>query len=227
MLIERNAPLLAEVPRRRGQKIMSPELESSPLVGKVEEWIVQARGGSGEALGRLLEMCRRYLLLMANQDLPSELRAKVAPSDMVQDTLMEAGRDFLDFQGATVEELLGWLRRMLQNNVSNIHRYFASEKREVGRELRLEPGAARVLMYNAFCHSETPSKAALAREQDEQLQTAVRQLPEQYRLVIGMHTIDGLTFVQIAEKLGNTADAVRKLWGRAIEDLAKRLETNQ
>jgi DNA-directed RNA polymerase specialized sigma24 family protein len=40
-----------------------------------------------------------------------------------------------------------------------------------------------------------------------------------------LHTTEGLTFVQIAERMGRTADAVRKLWGRAAEELARLLET--
>jgi DNA-directed RNA polymerase specialized sigma24 family protein len=38
-------------------------------------------------------------------------------------------------------------------------------------------------------------------------------------------TSEGLTFAQIAEKLSGTTDAVRKLWGRAVEELAKLLDS--
>jgi RNA polymerase sigma factor (sigma-70 family) len=65
---------------------------------------------------------------------------------------------------------------------------------------------------------------ALVREQSEQLEQAMQHLPEHYRQVLRLHTTDGLTFAQTAEKLGSTADAVRKLWRRAVEELAKRLE---
>src|SRR5262249_17750945 len=59
---------------------MSPEPETPREGGNVEKWIAQARAGSAEALGRLLDMCRRYLLLVANQELAPKFRAKVAPS---------------------------------------------------------------------------------------------------------------------------------------------------
>jgi RNA polymerase sigma-70 factor (ECF subfamily) len=58
--------------------------------GCLEDWLAEARQGSREALGRLLEGCRHYLLLMANQDTGPDLRAKVAPSDLVQETFLEA-----------------------------------------------------------------------------------------------------------------------------------------
>lgn len=204
---------------------MLHEPEKPGEAGEIERWIVQARGGNQEALGRLLDVCRRYLLLLANQELTPGLRAKVAPSDIVQDTLLEAGCDFVGFRGATEEELLGWLRRMLRNNVANVHRHFETDKRQVDREVPLDDSATDALMHNAVQQAETPSMLARAREQDEQLEHALRQLPEHYRQVLLWHTSEGLTFVQIAEKLGNTADAARKLWGRAAKELAKHLES--
>jgi RNA polymerase sigma-70 factor (ECF subfamily) len=186
---------------------------------------MQAREGSGEALAQLLKVCRRYLLLMAEHELTTIVHSKIAPSDIVQDTLIEAWRDFVDFRGATEEELLGWLRRILRNNVSNVHRHFEAEKRQVDREISLEGGEADALMHHSVQKIETPSMHAQARERDEQLEKAMQQLPEHYRQVLFFHTTEGLTFAQIADKLGSTADAVRKLWGRAVDELAKLLDS--
>ena len=72
----------------------------------VERWIREAGGGSSEALGRLLELCRPYLTLVADQHLSPNLRAKVNPSDLVQDTCLEAHRDFARFTGTTEDDLL-------------------------------------------------------------------------------------------------------------------------
>jgi RNA polymerase sigma-70 factor (ECF subfamily) len=203
---------------------MSSESQTPQEAGNVEKWIAQAREGCPEALGRLLDTCRRYLLLVANQELASAFWAKVAPSDIVQDTLLKAGRDFPSFRGATEEELLGWLRRILCNNMANIHRHFETEKRGVDREVPLE-ATADVLRHDALHETETPSVLAQAREQDEQLQRALRELPNHYRQVLLLHSSEDLTFVQIAEKLESTPDAIRKLWGRAVEELAKLLES--
>jgi RNA polymerase sigma-70 factor (ECF subfamily) len=202
----------------------SPDSDTPPE-GDAQKWIVEARGGSREALGRLLEMCRHYLLLVANQELAPGLHAKVAPSDVVQDSLLEAGRDYPRFQGGTEAELLGWLRRILRNNVANVHRRYEAAKREVEREVALDNGKADALLGDAVKQSETPSKQLQAREQDELLERGMRQLSEQQRQVLQLHTFDGLTFVQIAELWNSTADAVRKQWGRAVEELAKHLET--
>jgi RNA polymerase sigma-70 factor (ECF subfamily) len=192
---------------------------------EVEKWIVEAQGGNREALGRLLELCRHYLMLVANQELTPAIWSKVDPSDIVQDTLLEAGRDFPHFHGQSEEELLAWLHGILRNHVADAYRRFQTEKRQLCREVSLDDSDNRGLLQDAAATIETPSMHAQARERDERLEKAMQQLPEHYRQVLCLHTTEGLTFAQIADKLGSTADAVRKLWGRAVEELAKLLES--
>ncbi len=206
-------------------EVVSLEPETKHPRGTVEKWIGLARAGDREALGNLLNTCRRHLLFLAQQKLSPVVSAKVAPSDIVQETLMEAGRDFLGFRGTTEQELLGWLRRILRNNVSNIHRYFGAEKRRVDREISLESCMADALLHRAVHKVETPSSHAQARERGEQMTKAVGLLPEHYRLVLFWHTVKGQSFVQMAETWGGTADAVRKRWGRAVEELTRLLDT--
>src|SRR4051794_15901537 len=95
-----------------------------PSTDAVERYLRAARQGSATALGRLLEECRPYLLLVANQELTPDLQAKLGGSDLVQETFLEAQRDFADFEGENAVVLLGWLRRMLLNNVANVERHY-------------------------------------------------------------------------------------------------------
>ena len=55
--------------------------------------------GDAEALGRLLQLYRNYLQIMARSLIGPDLRAHVAPSDVVQETYLEAHRDFARFLG--------------------------------------------------------------------------------------------------------------------------------
>ena len=200
---------------------MSSDAERPRVAADVEKWIVEARQGDREALGRLLDVCRHYLLFVAGNELPPTLKAKVAPSDIVQDTLMAAGRAFPRFVGGSEQELLAWLRGILRNNVVYVHRQYTVEKRRVTREVPLDEVPLLELPLDP---GESPSGHAKAHEQDEQLERALRQLPEHYRQVILLHSDEKLTFAEIAAKLGSTADAVRKMWGRAVVQFAKLLE---
>src|SRR5262249_40289408 len=114
--------------------------------GDVASLLEAARSGSQEALGQLLELSRGYLLMVANGELASDLQAKGGPSDLVQETFLEAKRDFRQFQGGSEAELLAWLRRVLLNNVANFtRRYRTSGKRSVEREVTLDSQTSRAL----------------------------------------------------------------------------------
>jgi len=100
------------------------------------ELLAAARSGSRESLGKLLETCRNYLSLVAQREIDSDLRAKGGASDLVQETFLEAQRDFARFQGCSEDELLAWLRQILLHNVANFtRRYRDTRKREVSREV--------------------------------------------------------------------------------------------
>src|SRR5262249_27878700 len=80
------------------------------------------RQGTGKALGALLMDCQRYLLLVANHNLDPNLRANVNPSDLVQNTFLEAKRDFGQFEGEREDELLAWLACILRHKIANATR---------------------------------------------------------------------------------------------------------
>jgi RNA polymerase sigma-70 factor, ECF subfamily len=86
--------------------------------------------------GRMLERCRQYLLMIANEVIGPELQAKLGPSDLVQDTFLEAQRHLAIFRGKTDVELRAWLRKILECRLSNIRRaYLVREKRAASREV--------------------------------------------------------------------------------------------
>ena len=83
-----------------------------------DELLTRAREGDAEAAGTLLQKYQPYLRLMAQRQLDSAVNARLDPSDVVQQTCLEAFRDLTGFRGQSVGELLAWLRRILHNNVA-------------------------------------------------------------------------------------------------------------
>src|SRR6516162_2801360 len=79
----------------------------------------KARAGDSAALGRLLELYRNFLRLLARTLLGKTPQARLEPSDLVQETFLEAHRDFRQFAGTTEAELLAWLRRILVRNLAD------------------------------------------------------------------------------------------------------------
>src|ERR1700722_13830773 len=130
------------------------------------QWLPAARAGSGEALGQVLESCRGYLLLIAQQELDSGLQAKGGASDLVQQTFLEAQRDFSGFQGTTHAALLAWMRQLLLNNLANFRRDLHRDKRRVTREIALKAGDSSGRRASSLlARPLTPSALMMRNEQ--------------------------------------------------------------
>ena len=200
----------------------SGELDSSV---RFRELLEAAREGSNEALGKALEICRQYLLLVANRELDSQLQAKGGGSDLVQETFFEAQRDFGKFSGSTQEEMLAWLRQILLHNIQNFHRFWLeTQKRNAGVEIQIQDdNSSRDLGPQFPSPQQTPSQWAMKKERIAAIDMALARLPDEYRQVIVLRYQQHLSFEEISGKLGRTADAARKLWVRAVERLQAEL----
>src|SRR5881227_2756223 len=198
---------------------------TEPLDGAAR-WLPAARAGSRDALGQVLDAARRYLVTIARQELDADLRAKNCPSDLVQETFVEAQRAFGQFQGDTEAELLAWLRQLLLHRVGKLRRrYRDTQKRRLAREVALggddsSEGPAGGLAANVL----SPSGQAMEHEQDQALQEALGRLPDDYRRVITLRYQEELSFEEIGRLLQRSPDAARKLWARAVELLHEELE---
>jgi RNA polymerase sigma-70 factor, ECF subfamily len=185
--------------------------------------LVLARQGSKEALGRVLESCRRVLLRAAKRQIPAEIQTKRAASDVVQETFLEAQRDFEQFVGCTREELAAWLFRILQNNCTNlVSAYRYRRKREISREVRLDD--ASVAQQNgraAESRSPGPSKLAIVQEEAQMVSSALEQLPEHQRTILQLRFTDRLSFKEIGDRLGCSAEAARKIVNRTLRQLRR------
>jgi RNA polymerase sigma-70 factor (ECF subfamily) len=197
---------------------MAEQLEAGQLLSA-------ARAGSREALGQVLEGCRNYLLLIAERELDTDLRAKGGASDLVQQTFLEAHKDFDHFAGNTSDELRAWLRRMLLNNVANFTRHYRdAAKRCVGREQALAgPDSAADPAAQLAADTPTPSVQMMASEQAQALQRALERLPEDYRRIVVLRYQEQLSFPEIGRLMDRTENAARLLWLRAVERLEEEM----
>jgi RNA polymerase sigma-70 factor (ECF subfamily) len=203
---------------------MSTELEASRRAASVERWIAQARAGDHVALDRLLGAYLACLLAAADRGLNTALRGRLDPSDLVQDTLIEAWQDFAQFRGESEADLLAWLRQILRHNLANERRrHIYSAMRSIRREVALSEAASSRLPGAADHEAESPTARIEDRERRDTLESSLRRLPEHYRQALCLHSQDGLTFAQVGGRLACSAEAARKLWGRAAEELARLL----
>jgi RNA polymerase sigma-70 factor (ECF subfamily) len=190
------------------------------LPAELAALLTAARSGDRDALGAALDRCRPYLLAIANRHLNPALQAKGGASDIVQQTFLEAQRDFARFHGSSTEELQAWLKQLLLHNATDFARGFQeTDKRRADREVGLPGTSTSDAGGGLAADTPSPSANAAAEEQADRLRQALETLPEDYRQVIVWRYQEEHSFAEIAQRMERSENAVRKLWFRAIERL--------
>jgi RNA polymerase sigma-70 factor (ECF subfamily) len=175
-----------------------------------------------ETTGRALESYREYLHLLARVHLGGRLRAKVDPSDIVQQALLKAHERREQLRGRTEDERGAWLRRILTTTLADTARRFGADRRDAGRErsleAALEESSSRLEAWLAADHS-SPSERADRQERLLGLARALAQLPEDQRTVLEMKHLQGLSVAEIAGRMGRGKRAIVGLLFRGLKRL--------
>jgi RNA polymerase sigma-70 factor (ECF subfamily) len=199
-------------------EFMAHEIPMSDLIHR-------CRRGEAKALEQLFDRYRHYLRVLAEGQLGGRLRAKCDASDIVQQTLLEAFRDFAGFQGTHEAELLAWLRRILAHNLCNEARHFTAQQRDAAREVSLEQVRAGLDKSSAAlgrclaADTPTPSSLAAHHEASVRLADTLARLPPNYQTVLLLRVFEGLSADEVAQRMNSTAGAVRMLQLRALTAL--------
>lgn len=183
----------------------------------------KSRAGDRQALGRLLECYRNYLALLARLQIGRRLQGKVDPADLVQETFLSAHQDWESFEGRTERELVAWLRQILACKLGKVVRtYFGTRARDILRERDLAAEldrSSRILDRGLFHKADSPSEQVADREQGVLLADALSRLAADYREVLILRHLEGLSFPEIAQQMERTLDSVKKLWLRGLDRL--------
>jgi RNA polymerase sigma-70 factor (ECF subfamily) len=158
------------------------------------------------------------------------MQGKVDASDLVQETLMEAHRDFGQFRGRTEGEFVHWLRRILASNLANLIERYTAQRRDLRLEQQLVAGldqSSQALDRGLVARESSPSGHAVRREQGLLLANALEQLPDDYRQVLILRHLEQLSFPDVARQMGRTLDSVKNLWARALAQLRRSMGDRQ
>lgn len=177
---------------------------------------------SDDAPWRVLEQFREYLHLLARLCGQGQLPNWLAPSDVVQQTLLKAHECGDQFRGQTDAERAAWLRSILVNQLRDAFRK-AGRHPEHSLELALEESSARL---DAWLGDQQPPVGA-ATERHEQLlelASAMASLPADQRTALELHHIQGISVAEVARQMDCTTSAVAGLLHRGLKALRRKLQ---
>jgi RNA polymerase sigma-70 factor (ECF subfamily) len=198
--------------------------------GTISDLLERARAGDKVALDRLFAACRNYALILARTQLESWVRAKVDPSDLVQQSMLEAYRGFDKFQGRTEAEWLAWLKKILTHNAVDFARHYGgADKRRASREVSIDCGGSSSANHALEPAQKglSPSEQLMLHERELRVAEALARLPADHREVIMLRNLQSLTFEEVAGRMGRTRPAVQMLWMRAIKGLQALLQESE
>jgi RNA polymerase sigma-70 factor (ECF subfamily) len=197
-----------------------------------EELLRRAVQGDGGAMDGLLNRCRPRLRRMVAVRMDSRLAARVDPSDVVQETLVEAIRKLPDYVAERRLPFYPWLRELAWEHLVRLHRHHVrAQRRSVTREepadLRLSDASAVALAGQVAASGSRPSGRIIRREMQERVRTALEQLVPKDREILIMRHLEQLEMSEIAAilKISRRAAMMRRL--RAFEGLRRLLSPDR
>jgi RNA polymerase sigma-70 factor (ECF subfamily) len=181
--------------------------------------LLDAKGGSDEALNRLLERCAGKLLALIRLRMDRALRARMESRDILNATLMKAFQHLDQFEKADSSSLMGWLARIAENELRDQRDYHGRQRRDAAQVVALDQGLDGL---EARVRSQT--SRLFFKEELSRLERALQTLDEQHREVILLRKLEELSFVEIGERMGKSTDACRMLLARAMAALTLQMQ---
>ncbi len=174
-----------------------------------------------------------WLRLIARLEIDNRLQGKFSSSDVVQQTIIEAWRNWDRFEADEDPERQrkSWLRKILANQLATLERrYVGAKKRDVNREVSIDQSLAQTSWrLEGMLAAEVSSPSArLAREENElRLASVLERLPDDYRQVIVLRHLEEKSHAEIAQQMNRSEGAIRMLWVRALAQLKREAETDE
>lgn len=200
----------------------------SQTLKRTQQLVALAQGGDDSALDQLCCVYAERIRRIVRFRMGPELRSQLESMDLVQDVLIDAVKDIGEFRYGTDDDFLHWLSSIVENTIrDNVDRMHAA-KRDVRRQVSLDKMAARTERLHADVGlpavTTTPSVILSLREELDKLEQAMDRLKPQYRQVILLAKIEGLSCREIAGRLNKSPAAVAMSLSRGIIALTNLFE---
>jgi RNA polymerase sigma-70 factor (ECF subfamily) len=194
--------------------------DTSQLLARVAE-------GDSSAADQLLHRHRERLVAMVRLRMDGRLTARFDPSDVVQDSLVEAHHKLPKYAKSQPIPFYLWLRGIAWQRLVHLQRqHLYAKRRSVGREERVPfvSDQSEALLAERLVQSATRGSGHVIRKEVRtRVRAAIQKLPDISREIIVLRHLEELSFKEITEVLGLSEAAIYSRYRRAIESLTQSL----
>jgi RNA polymerase sigma-70 factor (ECF subfamily) len=184
---------------------------------ETQRLLQQVRAGEAEATNRLLDRHRAYLRRLIEVRLDPKMRARVDPSDVVQEAQLEASRRLDSYLKQPALPFRLWLRQIAYDRLLMLRRHHVgAARRTISRELSLPDRSSLLLAQQLLAAGSSPSRQLIKREFVRRVREAVSQLPEGDREVLVLRNLEGLSNQETARVLQMDPATASRRYGRAV-----------
>lgn len=178
------------------------------------ELIRRFKAGNEEALRILFDTCQAELQARVERVMSRALQRRVSVADVLQEARIIAFERREDLENRGPGSFRKWLVGIAVNKARRAaQRHAQVPMRSLGREITrgCRPDTAA-----CAGKAPSPSQAAICSELEQFAVDALRALPLDYRKVLRMASVERLGLDEIAERMGRSREAVRRLQERAL-----------
>jgi RNA polymerase sigma-70 factor (ECF subfamily) len=182
------------------------------------------RAGAGDraAFERLFALHRPYLRKVIELRLDRRLRARLDPSDVVQEAQLEAFRRLPDYVARRPMTFRLWLRRTAQERLLMLRRFhLGAARRDAAREEPWPDDSSLQVARHLLAAGPTPSQECAGRERARQVHEAVARLSAADREILVLRNLEGLSNAEVAEVLQVDPATASRGYGRALLRLSE------
>lgn len=191
---------------------------------KTQQLVALAKDGDRTALNQLYTVYAERIQWLVRLRMGKELRSKLESMDLAQDVIIRALQGLREFTYENEGDFVRWLSKIAENAFrDNLDKLYAG-KRDIRKEVTFDNNGSTMegeyVGSHKLIQTTTPSMIVSKREDLARLEKAIDTLKPEYREVLVLAKIEGLSYDQIGNQLGKTVGAVKMLVSRATVALA-------
>jgi len=200
-------------------------------VDPTPDWYGSEDGIDEERLATALDDLRPRLRRMLDLRIQPRLKARIDPSDVLQDTFLEATQRADTYAVERKVPFFVWVRFLAIQKLAQAHRrHLGAQKRDVRREVRARDlgntEASSVAMAGVFAASlTTPSQHLEKEERKAAVLSTLDSLDTTDREILALRHIEGLSNRECGQVLGLTDAGASRRYMRAAARFAGALES--